>query len=95
MAAERRQFEVGSVGELFDLMVQSAIFIVFAIPQNKVAVPKASYHAFAKHQNRLYLPFSDEEFLADDDEVEMELLGTIDEKGVGAPQESFEGWPES
>jgi len=37
MAAERGQLEVSGVGELFNLLVQSAALVVLAIPEDQIS----------------------------------------------------------
>ena len=95
MVAVRRQFKVSGIGKLLYLIVQTTCFAVLPVPQDQLTRFQSSDDVLPDHQDGFDLSFSDVEFLADHDQVKTELFRVVDEDGVGAFKEGFEGWMES
>jgi len=56
---EAGQLEISALSILLYLLVKSTAFVVSAIPQHYVAVPKTRYYIFAYHKYRGDLALDD------------------------------------
>jgi hypothetical protein len=59
-----------------------------------MSVPESSHDAPAEHEHRDDFPLSNVQFLADYQQIQLVLLGPIEEEGVGAFEEGPEGGSE-
>ena len=60
-----------------------------------MTILEASYHILSNHQHRLNLAFSYVQLLSYHNQVNLELLRSVNENRVGTLQELLKNWTES